>query len=78
MSEIKIIAVRCRERPKYESHAIELLAEARKFYQDPENEKAFREWLAERKGKHDRVDDRRVCGGRGRGAGNGRADLRAV
>lgn len=78
MSEIEIIAVRCRERPKYESHAIELLAEARKFYQDPENEKAFREWLAERKGKNDRVDDRRVCGGRGRGAGNGRADLRAV
>ena len=78
MSEIKIIAVRCRERPKYESHAIELLAEARKFYKDPENEKAFQEWLAERKGKHDRMDDRRVRSGRGRGADHGRAGLRAV
>ena len=31
-------------KPKYSATAAELLERCREFYQDPENEKAFREW----------------------------------
>ena len=35
--------------PNYETTAGGLLAEARTFYRNPENEKAFQEWMKQRK-----------------------------
>ena len=48
MKEMTISAVRCREKPKYSTSAKQLLEKARAFYQDPENEKAFLDWMKER------------------------------
>lgn len=47
----RVSAVRCREKPKYGITARELLAKAREFYQNPENEREFQEWKAGKKGK---------------------------
>jgi len=51
MSEMTITAVRVKEKPKYGLYAAELLERCRKFYEDPENEKAFQEWLKEKKNR---------------------------
>ncbi len=42
------IAVGCR--PQYSVLAQALLPEIRKFYEDPENEKEFKQWVQDRKG----------------------------
>lgn len=46
MSEMKVIARKCAEEPKYTKTAAALLERCREFYRDPENEKAFQEWKA--------------------------------
>jgi len=46
-----ISAARVKEKPKYDLLAAELLARCREFYEDPENEKAYQEWLKEKKGR---------------------------
>ena len=50
MADFQINLMVSKEKPKYGKTAAELLKKAREFYQDPENEKAFQEWMAERKG----------------------------
>lgn len=40
----EIEAVRVKAKPKYGVLAAELLERCRGFYEDPENEKAFRAW----------------------------------
>lgn len=51
MERMTVSAVtRARTKPKYDVMAAELLERCRAFYQDPENEKAFLEWKAEKKG----------------------------
>ena len=49
--ETEISAARVKEKPKYDLLAAELLARCRAFYEDPENEKAFREWMEEKKAR---------------------------
>ena len=44
--ELKIVARSAKEAPKYGAMAAALLEECRRFYQDPENERAFQEWKA--------------------------------
>ena len=53
MDEMKITVRSAEKKPDYQKTAAELLAAAREFYQDPENERAFQEWKAERRGKHE-------------------------
>lgn len=51
MTEMTISAVRVKEKPKHGALAAELLERCRAFYEDPENEKAFQEWLKEKKSR---------------------------
>ena len=44
MKGITIEAARVKAKPKYGVLAAELLEKCRGFYEDPENEKAFRAW----------------------------------
>ena len=44
-------AEQARTKPKYGTLAAELLERCRAFYEDPENEKAFREWKETREKK---------------------------
>ena len=53
-AEIRIQAKSARTAPPYHKTARELLDRCRSFYEDPENEKAFQEWKAQRSGKHER------------------------
>ena len=55
MTEIKISARTAAEKPNYRRTAAALLERCREFYQDPENEKAFQEWKAQRSGKNETV-----------------------
>ena len=48
-TETRISAERVDTKPKYETTARELLNRCRAFYEDPENEKAFREWKEQKK-----------------------------
>ena len=52
VSETRITVSQAKEKPNYQKTAAELLKRCRAFYEDPENEKAFREWKAakDRKG----------------------------
>ena len=49
MSEIPIRTEVSETQPKYKATAAALLERCREFYQNPENEKAFQEWMATRK-----------------------------
>ena len=49
MSETTISATRAITVPEYGKTAAGLLAAARSFYQDPENEREYKEWKKERK-----------------------------
>ena len=51
MTEMRITARASGRKPDYKKTAAALLERCRAFYQDPENEKAFLEWKAERKAK---------------------------
>ena len=55
MTDISVRAARCTEKPKYTKTAAELLSRCREFYEDPENEKAFQEWKAEKEGSEKRA-----------------------
>lgn len=44
MTETTIRATASTEKPNYKKTAAEILQRCRAFYQDPENERAFREW----------------------------------
>lgn len=37
--------------PRYEAGAAALLKRCREFYEDPENERAFQEWMNEKKNR---------------------------
>lgn len=48
MKDIRITEVAmAREKPNYGNYAPILLESCRKFYEDPENERAFQEWRKE-------------------------------
>lgn len=48
-TELRITEVTmAREKPNYSNYAPALLESCRKFYEDPENERAFQEWRKER------------------------------
>ena len=49
--EMTISAVRVKKKPKYDAAAAELLERCRAFFEDPENEEAFREWKAGKEAK---------------------------
>ena len=49
MSGMTVSAARVKEKPKHGTLAAELLERCRAFYEDQENEKAFQEWLKEKK-----------------------------
>lgn len=42
-------------KPNYRKSAAALLERCRTFYQDPENEKAYQEWKAQRSGKNEKT-----------------------
>ena len=48
---LMITARNVKDKPKYKKTAAALLARCREFYQDPENERAYQEWKAERNAK---------------------------
>ena len=48
--EMKVTASLEREKADLQRLAEGLLEEAMRFYEDPENEKAFQEWMAKREG----------------------------
>ena len=50
MSETVITVSQATAAPKYEKTAAGLLEAARMFYQNPENEKEFKEWKKTQKG----------------------------
>lgn len=49
--KMTISTERAAERPKYDLMAAEILKRCREFYEDPENEKAFREWKEKEKSR---------------------------
>lgn len=51
---MKITVEMTTEKPKYKKTAAELLSRCREFYQDPENERAFQEWMKNRKKTEDK------------------------
>ena len=55
MNEMRIAARSSGQAPKYDKAAAALLELCREFYQDPENERAYQEWQAERSGKHEKA-----------------------
>lgn len=55
MSEMRITARSSGQAPKYDKAASALLELCREFYQDPENERAYQEWQAERSGKNEKA-----------------------
>lgn len=54
-TELTITAKAATTKPNYERTAAELLGRCRAFYQNPENEKAFQEWKAQRQKKREAV-----------------------
>ena len=49
--KMTISTERAAEKPKYDLMAAEILKRCREFYEDPENEKAFREWKEKEKSR---------------------------
>ena len=50
-AQMTITAREARTEPKYSTMAPALLKRCREFYQDPENERAYQEWKANRDAK---------------------------
>ena len=48
MTDLRITARASGKKPDYKKTAAALLERCRAFYQDPENEREFREWKAQR------------------------------
>ena len=55
MTELTITARMCKEKPNYRKTAAALLERCREFYQNPENERAYQEWKAERDAKPEKA-----------------------
>ena len=53
MTELTITARSSGKRPEYKKTAAALLERCREFYQNPENERAYQEWKAGKKGQHE-------------------------
>ena len=53
MSNTTITATKATTAPRYEITAAGLLEACRMFYQNPENEKEFQEWMKSRKRSED-------------------------
>ena len=51
MTEMRVTGRPSGKKPNYKKTAAALLERCREFYQDPENEKAFQEWKAQRTAK---------------------------
>ena len=51
MTELRMTVRSSGEKPKYDKAAAGLLELCREFYQDPENERAYQEWKANRDAK---------------------------
>ena len=51
MTEIRISVRTAAEKPNYRRTAAVLLERCREFYQNPDNEKAFQEWKAQKDAK---------------------------
>lgn len=51
--ELRIVATMCRKKPDYQPLAQSLLPVIRAYFQDPENEKKFQEWLKEKEAKQE-------------------------
>ena len=51
MTEPRISVTEAREKPKPEKTAAALLERCRAFWQEPENEKAYQDWLKEKKNR---------------------------
>ena len=51
MTELQMTVRDSGQRPKYDRAAAELLELCREFYQDPENEREYQEWKANRDAK---------------------------
>ena len=49
MNKMDVTASRAMTAPNYGTTAATLLEACRTFYQNPENEKAFQEWMKQRK-----------------------------
>lgn len=49
VTEMRVTVRTSAEKPNYRKTAAELLKRCREFYQDPENERAFQEWMAQKK-----------------------------
>ena len=46
MTEMAIVVKMAKTKPNYQKTAAALLERCREFYQNPENERAFQEWMA--------------------------------
>ena len=55
MTEMRITAVSSGKAPDYSRTAGLLLTACREFFKDPENEKAYREWMAGREEKREKA-----------------------
>lgn len=53
-AELRIMAAMSREKPNYSAMAGTLAGSVRRFFEDPENERAFREWQKDREAKRTR------------------------
>ena len=51
MTEMRITARTATTKPNYRKTAAAMLERCRAFYQDPENERAYQEWKANRDAK---------------------------
>lgn len=51
MTEMRVTVRESGKEPNFKKTAAELLQRCREFYQDPENEKAFQEWKAQKDAK---------------------------
>ena len=49
--EMRILATEAKNKPDYTKTAPALLERCREFYRDPENERAYQEWKANRDAK---------------------------
>ena len=56
MTEMRITARASGKKPDYMKTAAALLERCRTFYQDPENERAYREWKEKRSGEHEQKE----------------------
>ena len=55
MTELTVTVRESGKAPNYKKTAAALLERCREFYQDPENERAYQEWQAERSGKNEKA-----------------------